>query len=150
MSQGDERIMRRGARLLWYSVRAQWRPFSLAIGGEAGESGLHARGQFHPATVHWRQPDGTVGWLRIEHHAPTRATASHRRLVVDCDPHHARGAQPVRWVTNAAPIEIVEGGWKLPGLRVDVTTDASLVDASPLEYRHDRGARFDLRLTPGL
>ena len=35
MSQGDQRIMRRGARLLWYSVRAQWRPFALAIGGAA-------------------------------------------------------------------------------------------------------------------
>ena len=28
------------------------------VGGEAGDSGLQARGQFHPATVHWRQPDG--------------------------------------------------------------------------------------------
>jgi ATP-binding cassette, subfamily B, bacterial len=35
MAQGDERIMRRGARLLWYSVRAQWRPFALAIVGAA-------------------------------------------------------------------------------------------------------------------
>jgi hypothetical protein len=127
-----------------------WLEEHLAIGGEAGESALHARGQFHPATIHWRQPDGTVGWLRIEHHAPTRATASQRRLVVDCDPHHLRGAQPVRWFTNIPSVEIVEGGWKLPGIRVDVTTDASLVDASTLEYRHDSGARFDLRLTPGL
>jgi ABC-type multidrug transport system fused ATPase/permease subunit len=35
MAQGDERIMRRGARLLWDSVRAQWRPFVLAIVGAA-------------------------------------------------------------------------------------------------------------------
>jgi ATP-binding cassette, subfamily B, bacterial len=35
MAPGDERIMRRGARLLWYSVRAQWRPFVLAIVGAA-------------------------------------------------------------------------------------------------------------------
>ena len=35
MAQGDERIMRRGARLLWESVCAQWRPFALAIVGAA-------------------------------------------------------------------------------------------------------------------
>ncbi|MFL6205689.1 MAG: ABC transporter ATP-binding protein [Acidimicrobiales bacterium] len=32
---GDRSIMRRGARLLWYSVRAQARPFALAIVGAA-------------------------------------------------------------------------------------------------------------------
>ena len=43
MAQGDERIMRRGARLLWYSVRAQWRPFALAIVGAALNGRVTAR-----------------------------------------------------------------------------------------------------------
>ena len=47
-----------------------WLEDALMIGGEDGDTGLQARGQFHPATVHWRQPDGTVGWLRVEHHGP--------------------------------------------------------------------------------
>ena len=70
------------------------------IGAEDGDSGLHARGQFHPATVHWRQPDGTVGWLRVEHHGPTRARAERAppRGRVRRPP--APRAQPVRWVTN--------------------------------------------------
>ena len=82
-----------------------WLEDALMIGGEDGDTGLQARGQFHPATVHWRQPDGTVGWLRVEHHGPTRARTGERRLVVDCDAHPHRGAQPVRWITNTTPRE---------------------------------------------
>ena len=125
-----------------------WLEEMLMVGAESGDSGLHARDQFHPATVHWRRPDGSVGWLRIEHPAPTRATAGERTLVVDCDVHHARGAQPVRWITNTSPLEVGGDGWRLPGLRVDVTTGATLVDPEPLEYHHEGGARFELQFLP--
>ena len=129
-------------------VATGWLEEHLAIGGEAGDRGFQARDQFHPATVHWRQPDGAIGWFRVEHHAPTRATATERLLVVECDLHHARGARPVRWITNATPIEVGDGRWRLPGLTVDVTTDATLEDAGSLEYHHESGARFELRFTP--
>ena len=125
-----------------------WLDDHLAIGGEAGEARFHARGQFHPATVHWRQPDGSIGWLRVEHHAPTRGRADERRLIVECDPHPIRGAQPVRWVTNTTPMAVGDERWRLPGLEVDVVTDASLEDPEALRYRHSSGARFELHLTP--
>ncbi len=68
---------------------------------------------------------------------PTRARPSERRLVVECDLHPARGAQPVRWVTNTTPVEVGADRWRLPGLTVDVTTDA-VARAIPrrCEYRH--------------
>jgi hypothetical protein len=125
-----------------------WLEEGLAIGGEAGEHGFQARDQFHPATVHWRHPDGGVAWLRIQHHAATRATASERRLVVECDPHPARGPRPVRWITNTAPVEVDDRRWRLPGLAVAVTSDAALVDPTALEYRHDPSSRFELVFTP--
>ena len=125
-----------------------WLDEHLAVGGETGEAGFHARGQYHPATVHWHQPDGSIGWLRVEHHAPTRAWADERRLVVECDLHPTRGARPVRWVTNTTPVAVGQDRWRLPGLTVDVTTDASLDDPQALRYGHRSGARFELHLTP--
>jgi hypothetical protein len=129
-------------------VATGWLEERLAIGGEAGEWGFQARGQFQPATVQWRQPNGAIGWLRADHHAPTRATASERRLVVDCDLHPTGGARPVRWVTNTTPLEVRGPWWRLPGLTVEVITDATLEDPNTLEYRHSSGARFELHLTP--
>ena len=126
-----------------------WLEEGLMVGGEDGSSGLHARGQFHPATVHWRQPEGTVGWLRVEHHGPTRARAEERRLVVECDPHPTRGPQPIRWIANT-PVTVDGARWRLPGLTVAVVTDARLVD--PATLAHDPTpagpTTFDLRLTP--
>jgi hypothetical protein len=126
-----------------------WLAERVMIGAETGDSGLHARGQFHPATIHWRQPDGTVGWLRIEHHGPTRARAEEGRLTVECDPHPTHGDRTITWVTNAPTHEVPEGRWRLPGLEVLVETDASLVDDQALRYAPAAGgSRFDLRVTP--
>ena len=67
------------------------------IGAEDGDSGLHARGQFHPATVHWRQPDGTVGWLRVEHHGadPGAGQRAPPRRRVRSPPHARSAAGPL-------------------------------------------------------
>ena len=50
-------IMRRGARLLWYSVRAQWRPFALAIVGAAAVLG-DGRGRHRRARAGHRRRAG--------------------------------------------------------------------------------------------
>jgi hypothetical protein len=128
-----------------------WLEEHLMVGAETGDSGLHARGQFHPATAHWRQADGSVGWLRVEHHGPTRAVAGERSLTVDCDPHPRRGAQPVAWITNARILEATADRWHLEGLQVDVDTASTLDDAAHLRYAAAAStSRFDLRLTPTL
>jgi hypothetical protein len=122
-----------------------WLEDALMIGAETGDSGLHARGQFHPATVHWRQPDGQVGWIRVEHRGATRAVANERRLEVECD-----GPHPIEWVTDA-PVDVTPaGGWHLPGLAVEVDTDATPTDDRALRYDPKPGppTRFTLRLTP--
>ena len=72
-------------------VATGWLDHDRMVGAEAGAGGLQARGQYHPATIHWRRPDGGVGWLRLVHHAPTRATASEGRLEVSLDPHPRHG-----------------------------------------------------------
>jgi hypothetical protein len=126
-----------------------WLEAVMMVGAEDGDSGLHGRGQFHPATVHWHQPDGSVGWLRVEHHGPTRARAEERRLAVECDPHPHRGPQPIEWVTNTTPTEVASDRWRLPGLTVEIATDA--VHRSPLAFDPAPGSSttaFDLRFTP--
>ncbi len=126
-----------------------WLEDALMVGAETGGSGLHARGQFHPATAHWRQPDGSVGWLRVDHHAPTRAVAEERRLTVECDPHPRHGARPVTWVTNARVLDARADRWQLAGLDVQVDTDADLEDPRTLRYAPASApSTFTLRLTP--
>jgi hypothetical protein len=127
-----------------------WLEEALMIGAEDGDTALQARGQFHPATVHWQQPGGVVGWLRIEHHGPTRARARERGLEVECHPHPRRGPQPIRWITNTTPVDVHADRWRFPGLDVLVETAATLVDDTTL--RHDPAptapTRFDLTLLP--
>jgi hypothetical protein len=38
--------------------------------------------QYHPVTIHWRTPDGDVGWLRLRHKGPVEARAEQGRLSV--------------------------------------------------------------------
>ncbi len=123
-----------------------WLEEGLMVGAETGSSGLHARGQFHPATIHWRQPDGSVGWLRLQHHGPTRAVAERRRLTVECDPHPRRGPQALEWIGNG-PWVVDEGTLRMPGLEVRITTNAA---GRPLRYEPaSRGTTtFTLELTP--
>jgi hypothetical protein len=115
-------------------IATGWLADDLLVGAEAGDGGLHARGQYHPATVHWRRPDGGVGWLRLVHHGPTQATAGERRLEVTCHPHPRRGPQPLRWDSNDDALEVAPDRWSFPGLEVSVTTDAHLVDPVTRTY----------------
>jgi hypothetical protein len=121
-----------------------WLDEHLMVGAEDGDTRLQARGQFHPATVHWREPGGSVGWLRVEHHGPTRARASDRRLEVEC-----RGDRPVTWRTRS-PAQAEPGRWTLPGLEVEVDTSARLADPGTLTYDPSPAlpTRFTLTFTP--
>jgi hypothetical protein len=104
------------------------------VGAEDGATALHARGQFHPATVHWRRPDGGVGWLRLVHPAPARAVARQDRLEVALDPHPRHGAVSTRWESDTEATDVRTDRWTFPGLVVTVTTDGSLVDPGTRTY----------------
>lgn len=113
-------------------VATGWLGETLMVGAEAGATRLQARGQFHPATVHWRlpEPGGGIGWLRLVHHAPARATAGERRLDVACGP------ADLRWESNVAALDVQPDRWQFPGLEVTVATDARLVDPATRTYRN--------------
>ena len=105
------------------------------VGAEAHAGGPHARGQYHPATIHWRLPDGTVGWLRLVHHGPTTAAATARRLTVECHPHRRHGPQPLVWESNVEPVALTLAHWSFPGLELAVATNSPALEPSPLTQR---------------
>jgi hypothetical protein len=115
-------------------VATAWIDDHLMLGGESHADGPQARGQYHPATIHWRRPDGGVGWLRLVHHGPTRARADGRTLAVECGPHRRRGPVELRWESNTEALDVRAAHWSFPGLEVSVTTDARLVDPATRTY----------------
>jgi hypothetical protein len=115
-------------------VATGWLEEDLMIGAEAGDAKLQARGQYHPATLHWRLPGGGVGWLRLVHHGPTRARAGERRLEVECDPHPRHGPVDLRWESNVEATSVRADRWTFPGLEVTVTTDGRLLDPATRAY----------------
>jgi hypothetical protein len=76
-----------------------WLSPDVMIGGERSGR-FRAEGQYHPATVHWPRPDGTVGWLRLRHRGPLAATASPGVLTVHVHDDDKHGRQPVAVETS--------------------------------------------------
>ena len=128
-------------------VATGWVDHDLLLGAEADDGGPQARGQRHPATIHWRLPGGDVGWLRLVHHGPTTATAAPRQLDVICRPHPRHGPRPLRWESNVAPILVTSDRWELPGLEVLVATNARLHDPRHLAFEPPRDGHVRMRLT---
>ena len=115
-------------------IATGWLDDDRMVGAESGASGLHARGQFHPATVHWRLPSGGVGWLRLVHHAPTPRHGP---------PGGARGGHGPPPAARPGPLALGvqrrcrrgrPDRWSFPGLEVSVTTDATLLDPATRTY----------------
>jgi hypothetical protein len=108
----DERVVEQ--RLPGGRVATGWISGDVMAGGERGGR-FRAEGQYHPATVHWSTPDGSVGWLRLRHAGALSATASHSELRVTVHDHHRLGRQPV--IVEASPAGTFSGDqWSMPGL----------------------------------
>jgi hypothetical protein len=100
-------------------VATGWLADRVMCGGEHGDLTASARGQFHPATVHWLLPDGDVGWIRLVHYAPARATASPGRLDIELSPSAKRGpVAPELWISGADDADLDGPDWSLPGLHL--------------------------------
>jgi hypothetical protein len=92
-----------------------WLAPGVMLGGERGLLGTYAMGQYMPVTAHW--PGGA---LRVEHHAPTSATASPGRLLVEVQPHHREGPKPVELVVQDPRLDA--GAWTGTGLQLSGLT----------------------------
>jgi hypothetical protein len=79
--------------------------------------------QFHAVTAHWLQPDGTVGWLRLENSMFVDAVAKTHGvevLVSNGDTPRA----PLTWhISVSQPPVWRENEWRLPGMTVRVKTE---------------------------
>jgi hypothetical protein len=76
--------------------------------------------QFHPATVQWRTPLGKVGWIRLITCPLVDAAADEHGLTIV-----ATGDIRLRFFApNAGPTKVSSTRWELPGLNVDVSSDA--------------------------
>ncbi|MGI8794515.1 MAG: hypothetical protein ACR2H3_15310 [Acidimicrobiales bacterium] len=65
-------------------VATSWLAGGVMIGAESSPHNWRGWGQYVPATIHWRRPDGAIGWLRVWHAGVIDATAEPGRLLVDC------------------------------------------------------------------
>jgi len=97
-------------------VATGWIGPDVMAGGERGGR-FRAEGQYHPATVHWSAPDGSVGWLRLRHAGPLSATASERELRVVVHDHRRLGRSPVG-VETSHPCTFERDHWSLPGYTI--------------------------------
>jgi hypothetical protein len=106
-------------------VATAWIGAERMLGGEFTSRAAPASNQLHPATIHWRMPDGQIGWVRMLYRNPADARAERDRLEIATSGEvafavHAPGARAG---------DLTRNGWQLPGLSVRVETDAASMDA---------------------
>ncbi|MBS1874949.1 MAG: hypothetical protein JSU00_17155 [Acidobacteria bacterium] len=110
-------------------VATAWIGADYMYGGESTSmtrDALEPDGQFHAATAHWRLPDGDVGWIRLLRAPRLDATASREGLSISCT-----GDMTFRiHAPGAAASAIQRNHWTLPGLFVQVYTDATGAETS--------------------
>lgn len=76
--------------------------------------------QFHPATIQWRTPSGSIGWVQLVQCPPVDATADEHGLTIDT-------SGTVRFRIHAVGIDkskVSQASWDLPSLHVTAENDA--------------------------
>ncbi len=112
----EQRISRSRRATGWLAERVM-------AGGEQADDDLSWWEQYHAATVHWRLPDGGVGWILGRVPGPSDAVAQPGRLTIRWSPAAVADGQPARFVVHAPATgadAVGASGWTLPGLRVGV------------------------------
>jgi hypothetical protein len=113
-------------------IATAWLSAERMIGAERGSRRWPGRGEYHPATVHWRDPDGRTRWIRLVHAGPVDARAEADALSATCAPSRRRGPQSTGFLISAA--DGLEGDrWRLPGLTVRVRTNADFAGVTRSE-----------------
>lgn len=109
-----------------------WLGADAMIGGQTTPTPRNVNGpthQYRPATIHWRAPDGSIGWAAVIRAEEVGASASPRTLEVT-----AKGGITVRIeCPQIDPAKLSRSAWDLPGLGATLSTDASEVRATSYE-----------------
>lgn len=132
-------------------VATAWLGRDLMIGAQdtALSRGVpQARSQFHPATIHWRRPDGAVAWLALRECSRVNARAEPRRLHIA-----AIGDATFRIETPGLKDgDLRADSWQLPGLDVRIEHDARnceiKLDATGATLVYREATRFTLHCEP--
>jgi hypothetical protein len=77
--------------------------------------------QFHPATIQWRTPSGSIGWVQLVQCPPVDASADERGLTIDTS-----GTARFRILAAGLDKSKISGTvWDLPGVRITAQSDAT-------------------------
>lgn len=128
-----------------------WLAEKLMLGGEhtslSRSAGVTSRTLFHPATIHWQTPAGALGWVWLRDSPRIDATAAKNTLTIT-----AIGDSIFRVsVPGLTASALTRDRWTLPGLTVDITTDAHAFTVTPgpdfVEIQYREATHFVLRIT---
>jgi hypothetical protein len=108
-----------------------WFGEALMLGAEETSKARGAGGQFIPATAYWRTPDGGIGWFRLAKSSPVDARATKETLTISC-----AGDAVFELRASGLNLKLIQKDrWSLPGLVVDIETDAK-------EFSVSQGERY--------
>jgi hypothetical protein len=113
-------------------VASAWLGARRMVGAEDSGSRHRVGPQFHPATIHWLDEYGQVGWVRLRHTAPVDAWAEQDRLTIRCSQHPGGNLEFVFEISapGADSAALEHGSWQLPGLAVQIATNAGEMAAA--------------------
>jgi hypothetical protein len=100
-----------------------WISKDLIFGGELTHKTKDAgtTTQFHPATIQWRTPSGSIGWVQLVQCPPVDASADEHGLTIDT-------SGTARFRIHAAGLDkskVNGSAWDLPGVHITAQTDAT-------------------------
>jgi hypothetical protein len=128
-----------------------WLGEKVIIGGEitslSRSAGATSRTIFYPATIHWRTPGGAIGWIWLRDTPRIDARASKNTLTVT-----AIGDSIFRLsAPGLTAANLTRDRWTLPGLTVDIETDANGFTVTPgedfIEVQYREATHYVLRTT---
>jgi hypothetical protein len=108
-------------------VATAWIGRDIMMGAESTNFTRQPGQPFVPGTVHWKMPDGDVGWIRLYAGPRLNAQAEKETLSI-------QGVGDYTFRVAAPGLDaksLQRNDWTLPGLRLKVETDATGMDVKP-------------------
>jgi hypothetical protein len=131
-------------------VATAWIGRDFIAGAESTNLTREAGAQFHPATVHWKTPNGEVAWIRLYQGPRLNAQVEKETLTIS-------GVGDFTFRMNGPALEsrmVQRELWLLPGLSVKLDTDARAMTVTPgngfMDVQYREATKFTLHLTGNL